>query len=187
MFIHNSAEVSPDAEIAEGVMVWNQVQVREGARIGAYTILSKNVYIDYGVVIGRNCKIQNNVSVYHGVRLADGIFVGPHVCFTNDRVPRAINPDGSRKSLDDWVIVPTLVKAGASIGAHSVILPGITIGEFGMVGAGSVITRDVPPHTLVLGNPGRAVARVCACGKRLPLDTEEGLCPDCAIKYKESI
>jgi acetyltransferase-like isoleucine patch superfamily enzyme len=154
-FIHPTADVSSDATVKDGVVVWNYAQVREQAVIGEDVIVSKGAYIDHGVRVGRNCKIQNNASVYHGVTLEEGVFVGPHVCFTNDLRPRAINPDGSRKAAEDWTVAPTLVKRGASIGAHSVIVAGVTIGSFALVGAGSVVTRDVPDFGLVYGNPAR--------------------------------
>ena len=117
--------------------------------------LSKGVYVDFGVKIGDNVKIQNNVSVYHGVTIEDGVFVGPHVCFTNDKKPRAVNEDGSLKAADDWQVSKTIVKKGASIGANSTILPGITIGKFSLIGAGSVVTKDVPDYGLVYGNPAK--------------------------------
>ncbi len=182
MFIHKSAEVSPDAVLKDGVMIWNNVQIREHAIIGENSIISKNVYIDFEVRIGKNCKIQNNVSVYHGVCIEDGVFIGPHVCFTNDKVPRAINPDGTVKSDGDWEIIPTIVKYGASIGAHSVILPGVTIGEFAMIGAGSVVTHNVPSNTIVVGNPAKAIAGVCACGSKVSLDSKDTKCIICKNK-----
>ena len=127
--VHPSADVSADAVIGAGTSVWNQAQVREGAHIGARCIIGKNVYIDTDVVIGDDCKVQNNVSLFHGVTVEDGVFVGPHVCFTNDRVPRAINPDGSLKTDADWEVGPIVVRHGAALGANSTILPGITIGR----------------------------------------------------------
>src|SRR5260370_31961960 len=111
--------------------------------------------------------MENYVLVIEGGTVEDGVFGGPHVCFTNDLLPRAITPDGKLKSADDWEITPTLVKYGASIGAGSVIICGITIGEFALIGAGSVVTRDVPPHALVFGNPPRQHCYVCRCARRL--------------------
>ncbi len=116
--------------------------MREHAHLGEMCIIGKGVYIDARVHIGSHVKIQNHVSVFEGVTLEDGVFVGPHVCFTNDLFPRALTPDGRLKGPDDWQITPTLVKYGASIGAGSVILCGVTIGEFALIGAGSMVTRD---------------------------------------------
>ena len=182
--IHPTAEVSPKAQIGEGTSIWNQAQVREDAIIGENCILSKDVYVDIGVQIGSNCKIQNGVSVYHGVTIEDGVFVGPSVCFTNDKYPRAINPDGSLKAGTDWDVAETLIARGAALGARSVILPGVTVGEWAMVAAGSVVTRDVPPYGLVVGHPARLTGFVCPCGirlepDRLERDTMHARCPRC--------
>ncbi|MFA7244317.1 MAG: acyltransferase [Patescibacteria group bacterium] len=167
-FKHETADVSDKAKIGKGTKIWNWCQVRENATIGENCIIGKNAYVDTGAIVGNNVKIQNNASVYDGVTLEDGVFVGPHVCFTNDKIPRAINEDGSLKGgaeTGDWEISKILVKRGASIGANSTILPGVTIGEFAMVGAGSVVTRNVPDYTLVLGNPARAYGIVDKSGK----------------------
>ena len=166
-YVHPTAEVSPDAQIGPGTRVWRQAHVREHAQIGETCNIGKGVYIDAHVHIGSNVKIQNHVSLFEGVTLEDGVFVGPHVCFTNDLLPRAITPDGKLKIADDWVITPTLVKYGASIGAGSIIVCGITIGEFALIGAGSVVTHDVPPHALAFGNPARQHGYVCFCARKL--------------------
>ncbi len=121
-YVHPTAEVSPAAHIGVGTRIWRQAQVREYAYIGETCNIGKGVYIDAHVRIGSNVKIQNHVSIFEGVTLEDGIFIGPHVCFTNDLLPRAITPDGKLKSADDWEITPTLVKYGASIGAGAVIV-----------------------------------------------------------------
>lgn len=166
-YIHPTAEVSPDAHIGAGTRIWRQAHVREHAEIGENCNIGKGVYVGEHVRIGSNVKIQNHVSVFEGVTLEDGVFVGPHVCFTNDLLPRAITPDGKLKSMDDWVITPTLVKYGASIGAGSIIICGIAIGEFALIGAGAVVTHNVPPHALVFGNPARQHGYVCYCARRL--------------------
>ena len=165
--IHPTADVSPQAEIGPGSAIWHQAQVREGACLGCNCIVGKGAYVDFGVWIGDNVKIQNRVSVYHGVTVEDGVFIGPHACLTNDKLPRAVNPDGSLKTADDWVVSPILVREGAAVGAGTVVLPGVTIGRWAMVGAGSVVTRDVPDYGLAWGNPARLHGFVCPCGERL--------------------
>lgn len=172
--IHESAEVSPKAMIGEGTRIWNQVQIREGAVIGCDCIIGKDVYIDRGVRVGNRCKIQNGVSVFRGVEIEDDVFLGPHMTFTNDLVPRAFN--------SDWEVMPTLVKKGASIGANATIVCGVTIGEYAMVGAGAVVTRDVEPYALVVGNPARRIGWVCRCGNRL---SSSLTCPKCGSKYEQ--
>ena len=183
-YVHPTAEVSPEARIGKGTRIWRQAHIREYASIGESCNVGKGVYIDTHVRIGSNVKIQNHVSIFEGVTIEDGVFIGPHVCFTNDLLPRAITPDGKLKSADDWAITPTLVTYGASIGAGSVIVCGITIGTFALVGAGAVVTRDVPPHALVFGNPARQHGYVCRCARRLAEVREEngllfGWCETC--------
>ena len=164
--IHESAYVSDAAIIGANSSIWNNSQVREGVQIGQNCILGKDVYVDFDVEIGDNVKIQNGALVYHGTKIESGVFVGPGVIFTNDKKPRAINPDGSLKLADDWTVGSILVRFGASIGAGSVIVTGVTIGQFAMVGAGAVVTKDVPDHGLVVGNPAKLVGYVCSCGER---------------------
>ena len=159
--IHPTAEVAKDVVLGEGTRVWHQAQIRERVRIGKHCIIGKGVYIDSGVPIGDNVKIQNYSLVYHGVSIEDGVFVGPRVTFTNDKLPRAINPDGSLKSDADWVVSETRVKYGAALGAGSIIVCGTTIGRFALIGAGAVVTKDVPDHGLAVGNPARLVGYVC--------------------------
>ncbi|MBS3171259.1 N-acetyltransferase [Candidatus Woesearchaeota archaeon] len=165
--IHKTADVEEGASIGNNTNIWHQCHVRKGAKIGENCILGKNVFVDSGAILGNNVKIQNNVSVYEGVTLEDGVFVGPHTTFTNDVQPRAINIDGSLKKGLDWKLSKTLVKKGASIGAGSVVLCNLTIGEFAMVGAGSVVTKEVPAYGLVYGVPAKLIGYVCKCGKKL--------------------
>jgi acetyltransferase-like isoleucine patch superfamily enzyme len=173
-YVHATAEVAPEAHVGTGTRIWRQAHVREYAHIGETCNIGKGVYIDTHVQIGSNVKIQNHASIFEGVSIEDGVFVGPHVCFTNDLFPRAITPDGKLKSADDWEITPTLVKYGASIGAGSIIVCGVTIGEFALIGAGSVVTKDVPAHALVYGNPARHQGYVCRCARRFSRVDEEG-------------
>jgi acetyltransferase-like isoleucine patch superfamily enzyme len=185
--IHPTAEVAAGAEIGPGTRIWNQAQVREGARIGADCIIGKNAYVDAGVVVGDRAKVQNNASLYHGVTVEDGVFIGPHACLTNDRLPRAVNPDGSLKSDADWQVAPILVRVGASIGAGSTVLGGLTIGRWAMVGAGSVVTHDVADHELVAGNPARRRGSACVCGQPLADAADgspfSGACPSCGRRF----
>lgn len=164
---HPTAEISPLATIGRATKIWNHAQVREGVVIGEECIIGRDVYVDADVQIGNRVKVQNSALIYRGVTLADGVFVGPRVCFTNDRYPRAITPDGALKSADDWEQGEIVVDYGASIGAGAVIVTGVTIGAFAMVAAGAVVTHDVPPHGLVMGVPARLVGFVCACGRPL--------------------
>jgi UDP-2-acetamido-3-amino-2,3-dideoxy-glucuronate N-acetyltransferase len=146
--IHPTATVDEGARVGDGTRVWHLAYIRGTATVGTECNLGRNVYIDVDVTVGNRVKIQNNVSVYEGVTLEDEVFVGPSAVFTNDLRPRAYaNPD--------WEVTPTLVRRGASIGANATIVCGVTIGEWAMIAAGSVVTKDVRPHQLVAGNPAR--------------------------------
>jgi UDP-2-acetamido-3-amino-2,3-dideoxy-glucuronate N-acetyltransferase len=187
--IHPTAEVSPQAYIGDGCKIWHQAQVREHARLGDNCIVGKGSYIDFDVEIGNNVKIQNGVFIYHGVTIEDGVFIGPRVCFTNDMYPRAITLEGNLKTDSDWEVGRTLVCYGASIGAGAIILPDVVIGRFALVGAGAVVTKDVPDHGLVLGNPARLVGFVCRCAQRLRKRMRRsGMlildCPACEATYE---
>jgi len=182
--IHSTAEVSPKASIGDGTRIWHFVQIREGVTIGKDCIIGKDVYIDFDVKIGNNVKIQNSVLIYHGVTIEDGVFIGPQVCLTNDRNPRAITLDGHLKGNDDWEVGPILVKYGASLGAGSIILPNITVGRFALVGAGSVVTHNVPDHSLVIGNPARFAGYVCHCGRKMKSRGNTWHCAVCNWFYE---
>jgi len=159
IYIDSTANVSPEANIGEGTKIWINSQVRENTNIGKNCIISKDTYIDTGVVIGDNCKIQNSVSIYQGVTIEDNVFVGPNACFTNDKVPRSFDPD--------WSITQTLVKQGSSIGANSTIVCGITLGEYCMIAAGSVVTKDVEAYSLVMGNPAKHYSYIDKMGNKI--------------------
>jgi len=158
-FKHPTAIVESE-DIGEGTKIWHFVHVREKARIGKNCVIGKSAYIDTEVEIGDNVKIQNFVSVYKGVRIEDEVFIGPSVTFTNDLWPRSLK-------WDEGKIEDTVVKRGASIGANATVICGVTIGEHAMVGAGSVVTRDIPAHGLVYGNPAKLTGYVCSCGRKL--------------------
>lgn len=159
IFIHPTANVSKQAIIGDGTKIWINSQIRENSQIGRNCIISKDTYIDAEVKIGNNCKIQNSVSIYHGVTIGDDVFVGPNACFTNDKVPRAFDPE--------WKITPTFIKKGASIGANATIVCGITLGEYCMVAAGSVVTKDVEAYSLVMGNPAKHYSYIDKMGNKI--------------------
>jgi UDP-2-acetamido-3-amino-2,3-dideoxy-glucuronate N-acetyltransferase len=160
VFIHPTAEVHASARIGPGTKIWNGVQVRENAVIGEQCSFGKDTYVDANVHIGNRVRVQNGVSIYQGVRLDDDVFVGPHVCFTNDLYPRAFNRE--------WVLTSTHVHSGASLGAGAIFVCGVTVGAYALVGVGSVVTNAVPPHGLVVGNPARLKGWVCRCGRPFP-------------------
>lgn len=169
-FVHPSAEIEDGAAIGAGSRVWRRAHVRTGAVIGAGVQLGANVFVDAGVSIGDRVKIQNNVSVYAGVHLDDEAFVGPAAVFTNDLNPRATG---------EWQLTPTFVRRGASVGANATIVCGYELGEHCLVAAGAVVTRDVAPHQLVLGNPARPAGWVCRCGRVVSREAERPLNLDC--------
>lgn len=165
--VHASADLEADVTVGSGTSIWHRAQVRIGARIGSECVIGRDVFIDEGVVIGDRVKIQNAALVYHGVSVEDGVFIGPNAILTNDRFPRAITATGELARADDWVVSPIVLRHGCSIGAGAVIVAGVDIGRFATVGAGAVVTRTVPDHALVAGNPAHRIGWVCACGSRL--------------------
>jgi acetyltransferase-like isoleucine patch superfamily enzyme len=185
VFIHSSSDVSPKVTIGAGTRIWHQAQVREGVRIGAECTLGKGVYIDFDVSIGNRVKIQNYASVYHGATIEDGVFIGPYVCLTNDKRPRAITLSGELKGDTDWEVGHTRVRYGASLGAGAIIMPGLTIGRFALVAAGALVTKDVPSFGLVVGVPARLVGYACQCGNRLTRDSSGAwFCQTCLTGYE---
>jgi len=175
-FVHSSAVVDEPCEIGDGTKIWHFSHVMSGSEIGRNCILGQNVHVASGIRIGNNVKIQNNVSLYTGVELEDDVFCGPSVVFTNVITPRS---HVNRKS----EYQRTLVKHGASLGANSTIVCGTTIGRYAFIGAGAVVTRDVPDYALMVGVPARQTAWVCQCGVRLEMSLDAASCPACGDTY----
>ena len=182
--MENSAYRSPhsvideSAKISDRVSIWHFSQIRNNVSIGEDTSIGKSVYIDSQVKIGKGCKIQNNAQIYSPCSIANFVFIGPGVVLTNDKSPRATLPDGTIQSAKDWVAVGVVVNEGASIGANSICVAPITIGKWAMIGAGSVVTKDVPDYALVVGNPAKQVGWVGQSGKvLLELDNGHLKCP----------
>lgn len=158
-FIHEKAEIHKTVSIGHSVIIWENAKIREHVVLGNNCSIGRNVYIGPGVVIGNNCKIQNNALIYEPAVLEDGVFIGPAVVLTNDKNPRAVNEDGSMKSSADWEMVGVTVRKGAAIGANSTCIAPVEIGEWSLVGAGTVVTKDVEARTTVAGNPARPLKR----------------------------
>jgi len=190
--IHPTADLEADVSVGPRSSIWHRAQVRIGARIGAECVIGRDAFIDEGVTLGDRVKIQNLALVYHGVTVEDGVFIGPNAILTNDRFPRAITATGELARADDWTVSPITLRTGCSIGAGAVVVAGTDVGRFATVGAGSIVTRSVPDHALVAGNPARRIGWVCACGRRLvdatgdrvPADhAGPALCAACGATY----
>ncbi|MER1995494.1 MAG: acyltransferase [Arthrobacter sp.] len=165
--IEATADVAANAAVGRGTLIWHLAQIREDAVIGESCVIGRGAYIGPGVRIGDNCKIQNHALVYEPAVLGNGVFVGPAVVFTNDTYPRAVNPDGSLKTAQDWQPVGVEVEEGASIGARAVCIAPVRIGAWATVAAGAVVTRDVPAYAVVAGVPARQVGWVGPAGHPL--------------------
>lgn len=180
VFVHESSYVDEGCEIGEGSKIWHFTHVMAGSRIGKRCNIGQNVVVSPQVVIGDNVKIQNNVSIYTGVILEDDVFCGPSMVFTN-----VVNPRSHVSRKDEYRT--TLVKKGASLGANSTIVCGHTIGRFAFIGAGAVVTKDIPDYALVVGNPGRVSGWMCGCGVKLASGVappSSATCQACGTTYK---
>ena len=173
-FVHETAVVDEGASLGEGTRVWHFTHVSTGARVGARCVLGQNVFVGPGVVLGDGVKVQNNVSIYAGVSIADDVFLGPSCVFTNILTPRA---HVERK--DEFA--STRVGRGVTVGANATIVCGSDLGEYALIGAGAVVTREVAPHAVVVGNPARRVGWACRCGEILP---RSGICARCGDVYR---
>jgi len=177
-FVHPTAVVDDGAEIGAGTRIWHFCHIMPTARIGEKCNLGQNVFVDNNTLIGNGVKIQNNVSVYNGVILEDYVFCGPSMVFTN-----VINPRSEIERKHEFR--QTLVKRGATLGANSTIVCGVTIGRYALIGAGAVVTKDVPDYALMVGVPARRVGWVCKCGVGLDFgDDDRAICPACGSEYQ---
>lgn len=174
-YVHPTAVVDEGAQLGDGTKVWHFCHVEGTAVVGEGCSIGQNAYLGRNTVLGDHCKLQNNVSIYEGVTLGRGVFCGPSCVFTNDLTPRALYPKGSAH------FVPTVVEDGASIGANATIVCGHRIGRCAMIGAGAVVTSDVPPHALMLGVPARPSGFVCTCGTLL---RDQRTCPVCGRRFE---
>ncbi len=184
--VMSSADVDATAHLGDDSVIWHLSQVREGAVLGAECVIGRGAYIGPGVHLGAGCKVQNYALVYEPARLADGVFIGPAAVLTNDEHPRAITPDGSLKTSTDWRPVGVTLERGASIGARAVCVAPVRIGAWASVGAGAVVTRDVPDYALVVGVPARQIGWVGAAGVRLVADQNhpgQWVCPRTGAAY----
>ena len=184
-WVSEKAIVSKDAQIGSGARIWHNAQVRELAVIGENVIISKDAYVGTGVSIGKNSKVQNSALLYEPAVLEEGVFIGPGVILTNDHFPRAVNPDLTLKTGSDWELVGVHVCTGAAIGAGSICVAPVTIGKWATIGAGSVVTKNVPDYALVVGNPARQIGWVGKIGVKL--ETSDGntfICPISGTKYQ---
>ncbi|HID32333.1 MAG TPA: N-acetyltransferase [bacterium (Candidatus Stahlbacteria)] len=179
-YVHETAVVDEPVEIGVGTKVWHFSHIRSGARIGKNCVIGQNCYVAERAILGNNVHLQNNVSIYNLITLEDDVFCGPSCVFTNDLNPRA---GYHKRSIDEYL--PTKVKRGASIGANATILCGITIGIHAFVGAGAVVTRDVPDYAIVVGVPARIIGWMCECGMKIRFFETRAICPKCGRNYKK--
>ena len=177
-YIHESSIIDPGVRIGNGTKIWHFCHVMTDAEIGENCTLGQNIFVGRDVKIGNNCKIQNNVSVYEGVTLEDEVFCGPSCVFTNDNNPRSVYSKGGK-------FLPTTVRRGATIGANATIVCNTTIGRHAFIGAGSVVTKDVPDYGLVYGVPGELHGWTCECGSKLNFAGASAVCSECSLAFRQ--
>ena len=186
IFIHPLALVETD-QIGSGTHIWAYTHILPDVTIGSNCNIGEHCFIENGVAVGDNVTIKNSNMLWEGMTIEDGVFIGPHVSFANDMYPRSprLSQARQRYSTKSWLLA-IVIKEGASLGAGSIILPGVEIGEFAMVGAGAVVTKRVPPYALLKGNPGRISGWVCQCGQPLAFDGLDAICASCGLSFENN-
>jgi UDP-2-acetamido-3-amino-2,3-dideoxy-glucuronate N-acetyltransferase len=184
--IHATADVSDQASIGDGTVVWSLAQIREHATVGRECIIGRAAYVDHDVRIGDRVKVQNLAQIYHPAEIGDGAFIGPAAILTNDQFPRAVTPDGSRAGAADWTPVGVTLREGASIGANAVCVAPVVVGRWAMVAAGATVIHDVQDFALVAGTPARFIGWVGPAGRRLVKDGNGWICPVTGTSYSEA-
>jgi UDP-2-acetamido-3-amino-2,3-dideoxy-glucuronate N-acetyltransferase len=180
---HKTAEIEKGAKIGKGTKIYHHCQILKGAQIGENCVIGHNCFISSKAKIGNGVKLESNIDVWDLITLEDYVFVGPSAVFTNDLTPRAKYPKKKFPKYGKWL--PTLVKEGATIGANATILCGIKIGKWAMIGAGAVVTKDVPDYAIVVGNPAKIIGWACECGNKLEFKKGRAVCKICKRKYKK--
>ncbi len=183
--IHSSAEIHENVKIGENSRIWHLTQIRENASIGSDCVVGRGVYVGPGVRIGDSVKLQNYSLIYQPSVIEDNVFIGPGAIITNDLSPRSTDENGNLRDVDGWNSKGTLLKKGASIGANAVVLDGVTVGEWAMIGASSLVSKSVPDYGLVVGNPARLVGWVGEFGVKLLKENDFWICPETKAKYLE--
>ena len=180
-WVHKTAEIQEGAKIGQGTKIWHNSQVLKGAEIGENCVIGHNCFINSKVRIGKGVKMQSNTDVWDFIELEDYVFVGPSVVFTNDLNPRAKYPKKEFPEYGKWL--PIFVKKGVSIGANATIVCGTTIGKWAFIGAGAVVTKDIPDYALVVGTPAKIIGWICECGNKLEFEEEGAICKICKKEY----
>ena len=178
---HKTAEVQRGAKVGKGTKIWNYSQIQNGAEIGENCTIGHNCLISSGAKIGKGVKLESNIDIWDLITLEDYVFVGPSVVFTNDRSPRAKYPKLKYPQYGEWL--PTIVKKGASLGANATVVCGRIIGRWALIGAGTVVTKDVPDYALIVGVPARQIGWVCECGNKMEFKKKKAICRFCQKKY----
>ena len=182
-FKHKTAEVDEGVEIGKGTKIWHNSQIQKGAKIGDNCTIGHNCFVGSKAILGKGVKLESNIDVWDLVTLEDYVFVGPSVVFTNDPNPRAKYPKSKYPEYGAWK--STLVKEGASIGANATIVCGVTIGKSAFVGAGAVVTKDIPDYALVVGVPAKQIGWMCECGNKLEFESDKAKCKICGREYSK--